>query len=99
MVTELSRAQAPPATNQPPCPRHPAPWAGHQSSNRSASSWPREKGNLPLRRFDHQKLGARVATLILRKPALPALRKMSPRNLKGRIQNLGSGLLHKFKPL
>lgn len=31
--------------------------------------------------FD-QKLEERVATLIQRKPALPALRKLSPRNLK-----------------
>jgi hypothetical protein len=40
------------------------------------------RGNLPLRRFDHQKLEERVATLIRRKPALPALRELSPRNLK-----------------
>jgi hypothetical protein len=56
--------------------------AGHQSSIRDASLWPRETGNLPLRRFDHQKLEERVATLIQRRPALPALRKLSPRTLK-----------------
>jgi hypothetical protein len=55
---------------------------GSPMVNSRRSSWPRETGNLPLLRFDHQKLEERVATLIQRKPALPALRKLSPRNLK-----------------
>jgi hypothetical protein len=56
--------------------------AGHQSSIRDASSWPRETGNLSPSTFRLSKLEERVATLIQRKPALPALRKLSPRNLK-----------------
>jgi hypothetical protein len=82
MVTELTPAQAPPATSQPPCPRHPTPW---QVTNRQFETLHRglvRQAIFPLRRFDCQKLEARVATLIQRKPALPALRKLSPRNLK-----------------
>ncbi|MBK5090982.1 hypothetical protein IQ287_34070 [Burkholderia sp. R-69927] len=56
--------------------------AGHQSSIRDASSWLVRQAIFSLRRFDYQKLEERVATLIQRKPALPALRKLSPRNLK-----------------
>lgn len=76
MVTELTPAQAPPATNQPPCPRHPTPW---QVINRQFETLRRglvRQAIFPLRRFDHQKLEERVATLIQRKPALPALRKL-----------------------
>jgi hypothetical protein len=82
MVTELTPAQAPPATSQPPCPRHPTPW---QVTNRQFETLHRglvRQATFPLRRFDYQKLEERVATLIQRKPALPALRKLSPRNLK-----------------
>src|ERR1700761_3530367 len=81
MVTELTPAQL--SSDQPAfMSTAPNTVAGHQSSIRALHRGLVRQAIFPLRRFYYQKLEEHVATLIQRKPALPALHQLSPRNLK-----------------
>lgn len=69
MVTELTPAEAPPATSQPP--RHPTPWQVTNCQFETLHRGLVRQAIFPLRRSDYQKLEERVATLIQRKPSPP----------------------------